>query len=139
MKKLLSVILAVAIISVVVNGVLGYKLNEKKEDYAKLYHTYYHEVTTNVDYDMTVNKQGFMAIKDNDNFDDKYTVIASVTGYEINKDGTISDEYIFTTNLYDKEDKIVIEKENFEIGDIVTISFDGEDVVKVEQLTLATK
>lgn len=139
MKKLLYVILAVAILSVVVNGVLAYKLDENRKDYAKLNEMYYNEATTNVNHEVIENEHGFMVVSDKDNFDDISTVVAVVTDYDLNPDGTISDEYISTTNLYDKDDKIAIDKENYDIGDIVTITFDNDFITDVQKLELATK
>lgn len=41
------------------------------------------------------------------------------------------DGYIIVENVKDSADTIAIEKEDFELGDIVTIEFDGDQVVSV--------
>lgn len=70
-----------------------------------------------------VKENGYMVLEDNSKSDS--TIVAKITGTE-------GKDYNNAVNVYDKKDTIVLDK-GFKKGDIVLITFNGDDVVKVEK------
>lgn len=64
------------------------------------------------------------------------TIIASVQDNDNDNDG-----YIIVKNLYDKNDNVAIEKENYKKGDILLITFNGDlvSLVKKNNLNIGGK
>lgn len=71
-----------------------------------------------------VKEKGFMVLKDNS--EDESTIVAKITDEDSDGDG-----YVNATNVYDKNDTIAIGK-GFGKGELVLITFNNDDVVKVE-------
>lgn len=70
-----------------------------------------------------VEDNGFQVIKDNDS--ERSTIVVKVTTGDADGDG-----YVLATNVYDSEDNISIDKEDYKIGDTVLVTFHGDIVEK---------
>ena len=71
-----------------------------------------------------VKENGWMVIQDSN--PNTSTILATITEGDVDGDG-----FMAATNKYDKEDVVYIDKEEFEIGDDVLITFEEDDVVNV--------
>lgn len=117
MKKLIGVVLALTL------TVLGFGFTQHNQEVEaqqlEAFNKEYYAPT----YDI-VEENGFQVIKDND--PKRSTIVVEVTTGDVDGDG-----YVLATNVFDSEDNISIDKEDFKIGDRVLVTFHGDLVEKM--------
>lgn len=71
-----------------------------------------------------VEENGFKVLEDNN--EKTTTIVAQIEDNDSDGDG-----YVSALNVYDDRDEVAIHKESYKKGDVVLITFEGDDVVSV--------